>query len=252
MEIRFDGQRVLVTGAAQGNGKAIAAGFADSGADVIIVDRNAERLEQAADELRRASGRRIWAHAVDIADRAACRALAATVERDAGPIDHLVNNAGIDGRAPLGTEGADEVWDAVINVNLNGLYNMTSSFVAQIIARKGTILNLGSTMSFVGQPRMIAYTSSKAAIVNFTQTLSIELAPHGVRVNCLAPGLFQTSLTAGLFQDPERLNAMLARTCLGRAGEPQELVGPALMMCSAQASYMTGATVRVDGGWLAR
>lgn len=252
MDIRFDGQRALITGAAQGNGKAIAGGFAASGADLVIIDRNLPLLEQTAAELRRDSGRRVWAYGLDIADRAACRALAATVEREAGPIDHLINNAGIDGRAPLGSDGADAVWDAVIDVNLNGLYNMTSSFLPQIIARKGTILNLGSTMAFVGQPRMIAYTSSKAAIVNFTQTLSIELAPQGVRVNCLAPGLFQTGLTAGLFDDPQRLAAMLARTCLGRAGDPQELVGPALLLCSAQASYMTGATVRVDGGWLAR
>jgi len=251
MDIRFDGQIVLVTGAAQGNGRALALGFAQSGADVVIVDLRAEGAAETAAAVR-ASGRRAWSYALDIADRAACRATAARVEQEAGTITHLVNNAGIDGRAVLGDAEADKVWDAVINVNVNGLYNMTSAFVAQVVRSRGTILNVGSTMSFIGAGRMAAYTASKAAIHNFTQTLAIDLAPQGVRVNMLAPGLIETPLTAGLFGQPERLQGYLERTCLGRAGKPEEVVGPALLMCSSAASYMTGATVQVDGGWLAR
>lgn len=251
MEIRFDGQIALVTGGAQGNGRAIALGFAESGADVVIVDINGKRAAQTAEAIR-ATGRKAWFYALDISDRAACRSTAEQVERDAGAITHLINNAGIDGRAALGDEGADKVWDAVIAVNVHGLYNVTSAFLPQVLKTRGTILNVGSTMSFIGSGRMTAYTTSKAAIHNFTQSLSIELAPQGVRVNMLAPGLIETPLTAGLFTDPARLKTYLERTCLGRAGRPEEVVGPALLLCSAAASYMTGSTVRVDGGWLAR
>lgn len=251
MEIRFDGQLVLVTGAAQGNGRALAEAFAAAGADVVAVDVKKAELERVAEALR-AGGRRAFAFALDIRDRAACRALAAEVESLAGPVRHLVNNAGIDGRAELGSADADAVWDAVIDVNLNGLYNMTSAFVGQVIATRGTIVNVGSTMSFIGAPRMAAYTATKAAIHNFTQTLAIDLAAQGVRVNTLAPGLIETPLTAGLFGQPERLAGYLNRTCLGRAGKPEEITGAALFLCSEHASYMTGSTVRVDGGWLAR
>lgn len=280
MEIRFDGQLVLVTGAAQGNGRALAEAFAAAGADVVAVDVRKAEVERVAEALRegavraradevagggvhvgpagegsagaRARRPRAFAFALDIRDRAACRAVAAEVERVAGPVRHLVNNAGIDGRAELGSEEADAVWDAVIDVNLNGLYNMTSAFVDQVIGMRGTIVNVGSTMSFVGAPRMAAYTATKAAIHNFTQTLAIDLAPKGVRVNTLAPGLIETPLTAGLFTQPERLAGYLNRTCLGRAGKPEEITGAALFLCSEHASYMTGSTVRVDGGWLAR
>ena len=174
------------------------------------------------------------------------------MQAESGPINHLINNAGIDGKGEVGADGADEVWDRVIDVNLNGIYNVTSSFVKQVVQTRGTILNVGSTMSFVGQPRMTAYTASKAAIHNFTQSLSIELAPRGVRVNMLAPGVMETGLTTGLVADPARLAPFLARTCLGRTGKPEEMVGPALLACSSFASYMTGSTIRVDGGWLAR
>ncbi|MGE0801321.1 MAG: SDR family NAD(P)-dependent oxidoreductase [Lautropia sp.] len=253
MEIRFDGERVLVTGAAGGIGAALAAGFAESGAAVVMVDRDAQRVAAAADALRARTGRDVRAHALDIADRAACRALAARIAGDGGgDIRHLINNAGVDGKADVGSDEADEVWDRVIGVNVHGVYNVTRAFVDQVIRTRGTILNVGSTMSFVGQPRMTAYTASKAAIHNFTQSLSIELAPHGVRVNMLAPGVMETGLTAGLVANPERLAPFLARTCLGRTGKPGEMVGPALLACSAHASYMTGATLRVDGGWLAR
>lgn len=251
MDIRFDGQVVLVTGAAQGNGRALALGFAESGADVVVVDRNAERIAETAQAVR-ALGRKAWSHALDIRDRVACRAVAAQVEQEAGPISHLINNAGIDGKAVLGDANSDQVWDAVIDVNINGLYNMTSAFIAQVQKKRGSVVNVGSTMSFIGAGRMLAYTTTKAAIHNFTQTLAIDMAPHGVRVNMLAPGLFETPLTAGLFTDSARLQAFLGQTCLGRAGRPEELVGPALMLCSPAASYMTGSTVLVDGGWLAR
>ncbi len=252
MEIRFDGQVVLITGAAGGIGRALSRGFADAGADVVMADRDADGVERAAAAVRDRTGRRVHAYPIDIADRPACRALALRVAAEAGAIHHLINNAGIDGKAEVGSDEADAVWDRVIGVNLNGVYNMTRAFVDQIIRNRGTILNVGSTMSFVGQPRMTAYTASKAAIHNFTQSLAIELAPHGVRVNMLAPGVMETGLTTGLVADPVRLAPFLARTCLGRTGQPDEMVGPALLACSTWASYMTGSTLRVDGGWLAK
>ena len=252
MDIRFDGERVLVTGTASGIGRALAMAFAEAGAHVILIDRSAEGLAQTAAAITAAKGQVALARALDITDRAACRALAAEIGRDLGPINHLINNAGVDGKADIGSDEADAVWDRVIDVNVNGLHNMINAFVGQIIESQGTILNVGSTMSFLGSPRMTAYAASKAAVHNVTQSLAIELAPRGVRVNMLAPGVTESGLTAGLMASRERLDAFLTRIPMARAGRPEEMAGAVLFACSSWASYMTGATIRVDGGWLAR
>lgn len=252
MQLRFDGEVALVTGAAGGIGRALSLGFARAGADVVMLDLRDDALAEAAAEVRAAGGRRVAAHAVDVTDRAALRALAARVDSEFGAVRHLVNNAGVDGRGEVGTEAGDAAWDRVIRINLGALHEVTSAFVEQVIRGRGSIVNVGSTMSFVGQPGMTAYTTSKAAIHNFTQSLAAELAPRGVRVNMLAPGLMNTGLTAKLNADPVRLATFVERIPLGRPARPDEMVGAVLFACSEHASYMTGATLRVDGGWLAR
>ncbi|MFW6077938.1 MAG: SDR family NAD(P)-dependent oxidoreductase, partial [Hyphomicrobiales bacterium] len=144
------------------------------------------------------------------------------------------------------------VWDSVMAVTLGGAFNVTHAFRDQIVCGRGAIVNIASVMSCIGAARQSAYASAKAGVVNFTQSLSVELAPHGVRVNALAPGLIETGMTRDLMSDADRLGAIMPRISIGRHGTPDEIAGPALFLCSPLASYITGSTLRVDGGWLAR
>lgn len=252
MQIRFDGETVLVTGAASGIGRATAIAFAAAGARLVLVDRDADRLLGVADEVAAHGAGAALLRGLDVADRDGCRALADEVMAQVGPLRHLINNAGIDGKADVGSAEADALWDRVIGVNVTGMHNMISAFVPQLLQTRGTILNVGSTLSFTGKPRSVAYAASKAAVHNLTQSLAIELATRGVRVNMLAPGVTESGLTAGLLAQPDRLEAFLTRIPMARAARPDEMCGAILFACSAHASYMTGATLRVDGGWLAQ
>lgn len=252
MQIRYDDEVVLVTGAASGIGRALAMAFAEAGARVVLVDRSAGPLAEVAEAIVAAGGVAPFAQELDITDRAGCRALASRVKSVFGTVRHLINNAGTDGKADVGTEEADEVWDRVIDVNVNGLHNMIAAFVPQVLETRGTILNVGSTISFLGKPRAVAYAASKAAVHNVTQSLALELAPRGVRVNMLAPGVTESGLTAGLLANPQALANFLSRIPMARAGRPEEMAGAVLFACSAHASYMTGATIAVDGGWMAQ
>lgn len=252
MQIRYDDEVVLVTGAASGIGRALALAFAQAGARLVLVDRTADQLAATAAAIAEQGGAAPFVHELDITDRAGCKALAAQVQSEAGPVRHLINNAGTDGKADAGTEEADAVWDRVIDVNLNGLHNMISAFVPQVLETRGTILNVGSTLSFLGKPRAVAYAASKAAVRNVTLSLALELAPRGVRVNMLAPGVTESGLTAGLLANPKALADFLTRIPMGRAGHPEEMAGAVLFACSPHASYMTGSTIAIDGGWLAQ
>ncbi|MCA0241142.1 MAG: SDR family oxidoreductase [Proteobacteria bacterium] len=252
MQIRFDDDVVLVTGAASGIGRATALAFAAAGARLVLVDREAGRLQAVADELAAQGGGPALLRGLDVTDRDGCRSLADEVLTRVGPLRHLINNAGIDGKADVGSAEADALWDRVIGVNVTGMHNMIAAFTPQLLQTRGTILNVGSTLSFTGKPRSVAYAASKAAVHNLTQSLAIELATRGVRVNMLAPGVTESGLTAALLAQPARLEAFLTRIPMARAARPEEMCGAILFACSAHASYMTGATLRIDGGWLAQ
>jgi len=251
MRIRFDGQSVLVTGAGRGIGRAVAGGFAAAGARVFLADSVSESVQEAAAAIRAAGG---IAEAIllDITDRTAVGDAASRIAGQNGPVHHLVNNAGIHGVAGLQDEVSDALWERIIAVNVHGTYNVTRAFSPQLMQTRGTILNIASVMSFIGNTGLTAYSASKAAVHNFTQALSVELGAEGVRVNALAPGLIATPMTEALVKDGERLGRILPRISLQRAGQPADLVGAALFLCSQHAAYITGVTLRVDGGWLAR
>ncbi|QUS41027.1 glucose 1-dehydrogenase [Tardiphaga alba] len=244
------GQLALVTGAGNGNGRAIALGLAAHGADVVVTDID----EKAATDTARAieaTGPRAWHHRLDVTDVIACRKLAETIRGEAGDISILINNAGIIIREGIDSERAAENWRRVLDVNLNGVFNVTHAFLPSLRARRGSVINLGSIASFVGVADTLGYSPSKGGVKLLTQALARELAKDGIRVNALAPGVIETAMTEGTRNDPARLAGFLGRTPLGRVGQPAELVGPVVFLASDMASYVNGATLPVDGGFLA-
>ncbi len=244
------GRLALVTGAGQGNGRAIVLGLARAGARVVATDINGDTAAETA-ALVRAEGGTAWAWALDVTQADDCHALAATVAATCGAVDLLVNNAGIILREGSSSPDAAANWKRTLDVNLNGCFNVTQAFLAPIKATRGTIVNISSIAAFAGQGGSLGYSPSKAAIRLYTQSLAVELAPAGVRVNALAPGVIATPMTAPTRAAPERLASFMTRIPMGRVGEPDELVGPVLFLSSALSSYVTGATLPVDGGFLA-
>jgi NAD(P)-dependent dehydrogenase (short-subunit alcohol dehydrogenase family) len=249
MRLDFDGQVALVTGAGQGNGAAIARAFAAAGALVAVVDRNAGTARDVAAEIVAAGGT-AEAFELDVSDPAACRATAAAVRERLGAVSVLVNNAGVLIRGAFGEGDAVGAWTTTLAVNLGGPHHMVLACLEQLKATRGCVLNVGSIQSFVATPNSVPYTASKGGVAQLTKALASELAPHGVRVNAIAPGFMVTPMTDSTRADPDKTARLLAHVPMRRPGEAAELAGPALFLCSAHASYVTGAILPVDGGYL--
>jgi NAD(P)-dependent dehydrogenase (short-subunit alcohol dehydrogenase family) len=243
----------VVTGAGSGIGRAIAAGYAREGAQVALVDINAKAAEQAAQEIREAGGQAA-SFALDVTKREDCIAIARRVAAQLGPVSILVNNAGINRRNPFTAEPASvfKDWDDIIAINLNGTFNVTHAFLDALRATKGRIVNIGSIQSFmhVRTPNSPAYTTSKHGVLGFTRALAAELGKYGVRVNAIGPGLIETPLNAQVrANDPDLMQIFMDHTPLGRAGKPEDIVGPAIFLASDLSSYVTGSIVMADGGY---
>jgi len=251
MKLDFTDKVVLVTGAGQGNGAAIARGFAAAGAHAVLADRNVDAARACASFIE-ASGGQAVAYELDVSDAGACQQLAARVQSDVGAVSVLVNNAGILIRAPIGEGDPIGDWSSTLRVNLDGPYFMTLALLNQLKQTKGCVLNVASIQSFVSTPNSVPYTASKGGVRQLTVALATELAAHGIRVNAIAPGFIATPMTETTRADPDRMKALLARVPMKRYAEPEELVGPTLFLCSPHASYITGAILPVDGGYLAR
>ncbi len=239
----------LVTGAAGGLGTVIAQGLAAQGARVIVADLDGARAQALADRLCAAGGQ-AWGEAIDVTDREAVDRWATGLAARLGPIDILVNNAGVAGRARIDDPQSCEVWDRVIAVNLEGLFNVTQAFVEQIKTTRGCIINLSSIVAFVSGISSAAYVASKGAVRSFTQALARDLAPFGVRVNAVAPGPMLTEMVAPQLATPGGADWFMKRAPMGRGGEPEEVVGPIVFLASEMASYVTGVVLPVDGGFL--
>ena len=246
----ISGQTAVVTGAAQGNGRAIAIGLAKAGACVACCDVQAGLIEALAEELT-SSGAKATAIPLDVTDPASCASAASAVEGTFGAAEILVNNAGVIRRTDPSAETFAEDWDAVMAVNATGAMRVTAAFLPQLRATRGRIINLASIMSIAAGPGLAAYAASKGAIMQMTKALAHDLAADGVRVNAIAPGVIATPMTAATRSNPEAIGRFMAHTPLGRPGEPDELVGPVLFLASAASSYVTGAMLAVDGGYLA-
>lgn len=243
----LDGRTILITGAGQGNGRGMALGMAAAGARIIAADLNPETAAETAESCGGGAG---WLQ-LDIADRDAVVTAAAEVAGRFGPIDGLVNNAGILIRGKVEDDPDLEKWLKTINVNVSGCYSMTMAFLDQLKLTKGNIINIGSIQSFVATPNSAAYTASKGAVIQLTKALSVELAKFGIRVNGIAPGVMRTPMTVETLSNEKARTALLSHIPLKRVGEAEELAGPAVFLASDMASYVTGVMLPVDGGYLA-
>jgi NAD(P)-dependent dehydrogenase (short-subunit alcohol dehydrogenase family) len=245
----------VITGAASGIGRAIALGYAREGAQVALLDVDEKATAEAAQEIREAGGQ-AESFALDVTKREDCVTIAKRIAEQVGPVSILVNNAGIARRN--GMLGASEAviadWEDIIAINLTGVFNVTHAFLQALRASKGRIVNIGSIQSFVHvrQPSSPAYTASKHGVLGFTRALAAELGRDGVRVNAIGPGFIETPLNAGTrANNPEAVKMFIEHTPLGRAGRPEDIVGPALFLASDLSAYVTGSIVMADGGYRA-
>jgi glucose 1-dehydrogenase/3-oxoacyl-[acyl-carrier protein] reductase len=240
----------LVTGAGRGIGRGIAEVFANEGADVAVNDlTNIQEAEAVAAALRR-SGRRAMTVQADVARRTDVEPMIDKVWSELGPIDILVNNAGIETIVPF-LELTDDQWTRLVDVNLRGAWLCSQVFCRRALAegRKGSIVNIGSIQAAKVLPGRTHYAPTKLGLEALTRNMSAEMTPLGIRVNCIHPGLIDTPMTSWVMNDPDILPVVLAQISLGRAGEPREIGAVAAFFASDEASYLTGQSIFVDGGW---
>lgn len=244
---RLDGKRALVTGAGRGIGLAAAAALADAGAHVTLCARTEGDVRVAASQLQ-ARGGKAEALVLDVSDLPNMQAVIAACN----PFDILVNNAGTNRPAPF-TEVKIEDFDYVMDLNVRAAF-----FVAQAVARRlvdakrsGSIIQISSQMGHVGSPRRSVYCASKHALEGITKTMALELAPHGIRVNSLAPTFVETPMTKPFFENDSFRNFVLDKIKLGRIGKVEDLMGAIVFLASDASSLMTGTSLVIDGGWTA-
>lgn len=244
------GKRILVTGANTGIGQGIALAVAQAGGDVLGAGRSS--MDETA-ALIASTGRSFAAFHCDLADQAAARGMFTDAWDTHGPIDGLVNNAGIIRRADA-VELSDADWDDVMDLNLKTVFALSQAFGKRLISdkRRGKIVNIASVLSFQGGIRVASYTASKHGVLGLTRLLACEWAAQGINVNGIAPGYIVTNNTKALRADQDRSSSILARIPAGRWGEAQDIGDAAVFLLAKASDYMHGAVIPVDGGWLAR
>jgi len=240
-----------VTGASRGLGKAMALSLAEAGARVALVARDVEQLNAVANEARR-SGTQAEIFRTDISDESQVRELERNVLTKLGPVDILINNAGINVRK-LCVDLTLPDWMSVLNTNLTSAFLMSRSFVPHMQGRGyGRILNITSIMGHISVPMRTAYSSSKAGLLGFTRALALELAGDSITVVSISPGPFATDMTTPLMTNPEINEQFMSKTPMRRWGKPEEIGKLALYLCSEEAGFITGTDIVVDGGWCAQ
>ena len=247
---RLDGKVALVTGAAQGLGQAMALGLAEAGADVAVLDtRQSHETQRLIERL----SRRCFVIEKDLLNLSATGA--ANIIQSAvsalGRLDILFNNAGIIRRTNA-AEFAEEDWHSVLSINLNAAFFLAQAAGRHFLTQQqpGKIVNTASILSFQGGLFVPSYTAAKGGIAGITHALANEWARHGINVNGIAPGYFETEVTAGIRSDSQRSEVVLSRIPAGRWGKPEDLKGAAVFLASAASDYMHGSIIAVDGGWL--
>ena len=249
---RVEGRIVLVAGAGGGIGSAGAEGLAREGAAVVCTDIETAAAEAVAARIRAAGGR-ASAFALDVRDRAAVDDAVTAAVRTFGRLDVLVDCAGVShGGNFLDLDHGE--WERVVAVNLTGMFHLGQAAARQMVRQGGggSIINVTSQLAEVARPERAAYVASKGGGRSLTHAMALDLAPHGIRVNAMAPGPTLTGLTRASYADPERRRATIAQIPLGRLGDPQDLVGAILFLASDESRWMTGSTLTVDGGYNAQ
>jgi len=248
--MNLEGKVAVVTGGTSGIGRALSLGLAEAGADVVATARRQPQVEETATAIE-ALGRKTIRATSDVCDRASLEQLLAATVEAFGKVDILINCAGIIKRTAT-LNVSDEEWGKIMDTNLNGTLRACQVFGRHMIERRyGRIINIASLNSYVALTEVAAYAASKAAVLSLTRSLAVEWSSKGVNVNAIAPGVFRTDINAKLLDSTPRGQELLMRTPMARFGKTEELVGAALYLASDAASFVTGQSLIVDGGFLA-
>ena len=248
--MRLQGKIAIVTGSTKGIGKAIAIGYADEGATVIVCGRSEDLAKSLAQELMR-KGKKAVALRLDVTSVDSVNQVVGQVVKQFGRIDILVNNAGISPIWKRAEDTSKEAWDQIIATNLTGAFLCAQAVGKVMIKQKsGKIINITSVGGKVALPRLVAYCASKAGIISFTQVLAAEWAQHNILVNAIGPSYVETEFTAGLRGNQAIYDELKNKNALKRFAQPEEIVGAAIFLASNEANYITGQTIFIDGGWL--
>lgn len=246
----LSGKIALITGSSQGLGFEIAHGIGRAGATIVLNGRNQEKLDRAVAKLSE-EGLCVYGYAFDVTDSAQIQQKVPKIEEEVGPIEILVNNAGVQRRGPLETF-EEAVWREVIETNLNSVFLVSKQVVQGMISRKsGKIINICSLMSEVGRVTIAPYTTAKGGLKMLTKGMAIDWGKYNIQVNGIGPGYFLTEMTQPLADDAKFDNWLKARTPMGRWGDPKELVGAAIFLASPASSFVNGQILYIDGGILA-
>jgi len=247
----LEGRVALVTGGSKGLGKAMARILAEAGADIVVSSRNAGELEAALEEILRGTDSRGHYVVADLTRRQETVALAHSALEAMGRVDILINNAGVNHPEPI-DEVTDEKWDRSLELNLSACMALTRALVPQMKQRRwGRIVYVSSIMGLASKEARNSYSATKSALIGLARANALDLAPYNITSNCIAPGPILTDLTRNLLSEEQKKLAA-DRTALGRWGQPSELVGTALLLASEASSFITGTTILVDGGMLAK
>ncbi len=245
------GRTALITGGSKGLGYAMAAGLASAGADVMLVSRHGEEAQAAAASIARDFGRKATGHAADVTSPEQVEAMISIAERELGKVDILINSAGINIRAPIAAL-TPEQFAQVMTVNVTGTWLCCRAVLAGMRAHHwGRIINLASALGLVGLAGRTPYTASKGAVVQMTRTLALETAADGITANAICPGPFLTDMNLAIADSEDALKNVVGATALKRWARLEEIQGAAIYLASDAASYVTGTTLAVDGGWTA-
>ncbi len=239
----------IVTGASKGIGRGIARGLAEAGADLLIVSRHGRELGEAAQDLRRKTGRKVVPLALDLSEEASWSMVADGAMQEFGKVDFLVNNAGTVRRTPSELHSVEE-WDEVLGLNLKSVFFVSQKVARYMIPRDwGRIVNIASLMCLIGGIGIPSYAASKGGVGQLTKAMANDFAKYGINVNAIAPGYIATGANETLRRDPKRGPQILQRIPKGRYGEPYDLAGLAVFLCSRACEYITGQVIYADGGW---